>query len=86
MTHPVYWDDFINDNGTDFDEKFDLFMKSIQDVIDKYVTSKIVRFKKSKHKKSEWITTGIVNSIKVKDNLYRKMKKISSSHPNYTIQ
>ena len=38
--------------------------------------SKLVRFNKYKHKKSDWITNGILKSIKYKDNLYKKIKKL----------
>ena len=35
---------------------------------------KKIRLNKYKHKKTEWITNGILKSIKFKDNLYKRMK------------
>ena len=35
---------------------------------------KIVKFKKHKHKKTTWNTTGIIKSIKYRDNLYLRLK------------
>ena len=34
----------------------------------------MVKFKKYKHKKCNWITKGIIKSIKYRDNLYKKLK------------
>ena len=35
----------------------------------------IVKFEKKKHKKSKWMTYGILKSINTKDMLYRKLVK-----------
>ena len=40
-------------------------------VKDETMPSKLVRFNKYKHKKSDWITNGILKSIKYKDKLYK---------------
>ena len=40
----------------------------------KYITKKTVRFNKYKHKKSEWITRGILKSIKHRDALYKELR------------
>ena len=48
------------------------------DVIEKtkntHMTSKLVKYNKYKHKKSKWITTGLLRSIRFRDDLYKKIK------------
>ena len=50
----------------------------IHDVIEKnkntHMTSKLVKYNKYKHKKSKWITTGLLRSIRFRDDLYKKIK------------
>ncbi len=41
--------------------------------------SKFVKYDKYKHKKSKWITSGIIKSIKYRDNLYKELK---ATNPN----
>ena len=44
----------------------------------------MVQFKRYKHKKTNWITPGILKSIKFRDKLYIKLKKTplsSNLHP-----
>ena len=43
---------------------------------DKTMPCKLVKFHKYKHKKNDWITPGIIKSIKFKDGLYKKLKNI----------
>ena len=44
---------------------------------------KTVKFRKRKHTKSTWITTGIMNSIKYRDNLYMLLKHADPNSANY---
>ena len=39
-----------------------------------HLASKIVKFNKHRHKKSQWITQGIVKSISYRDKLYKQYK------------
>ena len=49
--------------------------------IDRYLPTKRVKFNKYKHKKSPWITIGLLKSIHSRDNLYRRWKsKAPASH------
>ena len=41
------------------------------------------KFSKHKHKKSEWITKGIIKSIKFRDKLHNKMKTTARDSPDY---
>ena len=49
----------------------------------KHMPIKIVKFSKHKHKKSEWITKGIIKSIKFRDKLHNKMKTTARDSPDY---
>lgn len=49
------------------------FEEIITGVINKYTETKRVRFKKYKHKRTPWITTGILRSIKFRDRLYIRL-------------
>ena len=49
----------------------------------KHVSRKRVKFNKFKHKKTEWITKGIIRSIKRRDELYRELKKTPTDSSNY---
>ena len=64
-------------------ENYDTFMKIIQQAKDTHLPRKTVKFKKKKHKKSKWMTYGILNSINKKDKLYKLLLKSdvnSNSH------
>ena len=44
---------------------------------------KRVKFDKHKHKKSNWITAGLIRSIKFRDKLYLKMKQTPAHSEAY---
>ena len=46
---------------------------------------KSVRYQKRKHKKSKWMTTGILNSINTKDRLYKTLLKTDTSSNAYRV-
>ena len=45
--------------------------------------SKLVKFYKHKHKKSTWITQGLLKSIQYGDKLYKQLKLTNPNSPNY---
>ena len=49
----------------------------------KHMPINIVKFSKHKHKKCEWITKGIIKSIKFRDKLHNKMKTTARDSPDY---
>lgn len=49
----------------------DIFSRLIEYARDKHLPKKIVRFDRRKHKKSKWITNGILQSINTKNKLYK---------------
>ena len=46
---------------------------------------KKLRFHKHRHKKSGWITTGLIKSIKYRDCLYKRMKQTNPTSDDYNI-
>ena len=46
-------------------------------------SSKLVKFNKYKHKKSSWITQGLLKSIKYRDKLYKRLKLTDPTSANY---
>ncbi len=55
----------------------------IENAKNKHMPHKIVKFNRYKHKKSKWITKGILKSIEFRDNLYKKYKMTDPNTPLY---
>ena len=51
--------------------------------MDQHLPTKRVRFNKYKHKKSPWITAGILKSMRLRDKLYYKLKTTSPNTAQY---
>jgi hypothetical protein len=51
-----------------------------------HMPSKLVKFKKYKHKKSNWISHGIIKSIQYRDDLYKKHKMTDPNSTQHAIQ
>ncbi len=47
--------------------------------------SKFVKYNKYKHKKSKWITSGIIKPIQYRDNLYKKLKTTNPNSIQFAI-
>ena len=58
-------------------------MKLIQDAKNLHFLKKTVKFNKKKHKKSKWMTYGILNSINKKDRLYKLLLKPDVNSEKY---
>ena len=56
-------------------DNYDRFITLINDAKEKHLPKKTVKFNKKKHKKSKWMTYGILKSINTKDILYKKLVK-----------
>ena len=74
---------FENNLYTDPNESYDKLHNAIQISKEKFLPVKVVRFKKYKHKISPWMTNGILKSIKMKDKMYRTLKKTNPLSLNY---
>ena len=55
----------------------------INNKIKTYFPVRVVKFNKRKHKKSNWITKGIISLISFRDNMYRKLKQTSHDSHNF---
>ena len=69
ITTQISTNPFSNPNTT-----YDKVLSIIDNARLKHTPSKIVNFHRNKHKKQEWITKGILKSIKYRDNLYKQIK------------
>ena len=52
----------------------------------KHMPYKLVKFKKHKHKHSQWITNGILKSIKYRDNLHNQLKRLNPTSIEHVIK
>ena len=70
--------DIVNDLDT-FKNEFTTLLSTIRNLRhstkEKHLPKKTVKFNKRKHKKSKWMTYGILKSINTKDKLYKKIVK-----------
>ena len=66
-------------------KNYGIMQEIINHKIKTYFPVRVVRFNKRKHKKSNWITKGIINSISFGDNMYRKLKQTSHDSHNFEM-
>ena len=59
--------------------------QEIHKVMNKYTTMRTVKFAKHKHKKTNWITYGVLKSIKYRDKLYKTLRKTPHGTETLTI-
>ena len=52
----------------------------------KYMPYKLVIFIKYKHKNSLWLTNGILQSVKYRDNLHKQIKLTNPTSIEYSIK
>ena len=65
---------------SDPNPNYNLLESEIINANNKFMAIKIVKFKKYKHKRNNWITHGIIKSIKYRDNLYIKQVKMTNTN------
>jgi len=58
----------------DPNKNYEILNGIVQTALDKHMPIKHVKYKKHKHKKSDWITSGIIRSIKFRDKLYQRLR------------
>ena len=76
----------LNKNpNADTNLNYDIIFNDIVRAKDKHMPTKLMKFNKYKHKKSMWITQGILRSIQYRDKLYKKLKLTHSNSSNYEI-
>ena len=72
--------------SADVNSNYDIMFNEIHRVVEKHISSKTVKFNKYKHKKSKWITHGVIKSIKYRDQLYKILKMTPHASATYTTQ
>ncbi len=61
-------------NTADPNDNYNIINTIIGNAIEKHIPEKVIKFNNNKHKRSRWITKGIVNSIVFRDKLYCRLK------------
>ena len=80
ITTQISTNPFSNPNTT-----YDKLLSIIDYARSKHTPSRILKFHKHKHKKQEWITKGILKSIRYRDNLYKQIKITDRNSISYNI-
>ena len=62
-------------------KNYDTFINILTNIKQRVLPKTRVKFNKKKHKKSQWMSRGILNSINSKDKLYKKLVKTSPDSP-----
>ena len=67
------WDEILKVNIGDVDFSFESFLKKFNEILDKHAPYKKLSLQEVKLSYKPWITTGILNSIKNKIRIHRKV-------------
>ena len=62
---------------------YNIMHEEIMRAKNKYMPIKIMKFYKYKHKKSTWITQGLLKYIRYRDTLYKQLKMSDPNSPDY---
>ena len=73
--------DSLFDINNDPNVNYTILNETLINLISKYSISKTVRFNKQKHKLNDWITYGILKSIKNRDKIYKDLRSASVNTP-----
>ena len=68
---------------TDPNINYNILNDKLASALVAHLPCKVVRFNKYKHRKSKWITSGIIRSIKFRDKLYKKFHALPMTDHNY---
>ena len=71
------------DSFTDPNYNYNILDGILNHAKQNHLPLKKVKFNKSKHKKSQWITKGLIKSINFRDKMYRDLKNYSSDSTEY---
>ena len=64
-----------------------MFQNVIETTLNHHMPVKHIKFNKYKHKKTKWITYGIIKSIKTRDTLYKELRKCNlGTDKHYTLK
>ena len=71
------------DPNRDPNFNYNILEQIITSSVNKHMPIKKFKFNKHKHKKSNWITRGIIKSIKFRDNLFNRLKQMQQNSNAY---
>ena len=74
---------FINDVTQDPNHNYDKLHDHVKALRDKYMPLRYEKFHKHRHKKNQWMTYGILRSIKYRDEIYITYKKSPQNSAEY---
>ena len=74
---------FPNELTTDPNVTYNLLEKNILSAKEKHLKPVKTKLNHYKHKKNPWITMGIINSIKFRDIMYKRLRLTNSDSPMY---
>jgi hypothetical protein len=83
ITSSNIYDKLDTDISSNPNLNYEIIDHTFEEMRSKYLPIKKVKFNKHKHKKSDWITQGIVRSIKNRDKLYKDLKNTHMENPGY---
>ena len=75
--------DFDHSADSDPSANYDAFISKVIKIKNDFIPTKIVKFNKHRHKKEDWITSGIIKSITFRDKLRLKKTKTNIHSPEY---
>jgi hypothetical protein len=74
---------FVTNLQTDPNQNYNILDNILISSLQKHLPVKNVKFDKHKHKKSSWITSGIIKSIKFRDRLYAELQMLDVDDDSY---
>ena len=84
LTNSGVYDKLNNHKDANPNDNYNILHNMLSDIGAKCMPTKKVKINKHKHKKSKWITQGIIISITFRDKLYLKMKLSPKDTAEYT--
>jgi hypothetical protein len=71
---------------TDPNKNYNIILRVIEEAKYKHLPTRTVKFNKRKHKKTKWITFGLIKSINHRDTMYKKLKLTNPDSPEFIIK
>ena len=77
--------DFDHSSDSNPSTNYDKFISKVIEIKNEFIPTKFVKFNKHRHKKEDWITSGIIKSITYRDKLRLKKTKTNINSPEYRL-
>ena len=84
LNNASIYDALDNSLVNDPSHNLDILNNAISKAKQKHIPFRKVKFHKHKHKKSRWITNGLLRSISYRDKLYLKLKRLPADTERHT--